>query len=300
METKKRLLLLGHRGNLGSFLAKTAGDRYDLLLIESNEIDLADLSTLAESIGAEKPDIIINAIAYNAVDNCENEEGSNLAQLLNVELVACLADAALATKASLVHYSTDYVFGGYSGDELKPFLDAGGFKEDDELKPNSRYSESKRDGEKAVISAGEKGLSYYLIRSSKLFGPKGSSDFAKASFFDIMLSLSEKQAELKAVDSEKSCFCYTPDLAAATFELIEGASPIGIYHIVNEGACTWYESATELMKLSGKSTKVLPVTPDAFPRPAKRPEYSVLKNTKLKQLRHYTEALQEYLGQLSN
>ena len=110
-----------------------------------------------------------------------------------------------------------------------------------------------------------------------------------------MIALAKDNKVLKIVDEEKSCFTYTPDLALETKKMIEEKIPFGIYHVVNEDACTWYEAALELFKLAKMDVEVIPVGSSEFPRPAKRPRSSVLLNTKLKSLRSYKEALKEYL-----
>ncbi len=110
-----------------------------------------------------------------------------------------------------------------------------------------------------------------------------------------MIALGKDNSVLKIVDEEKSCFTYTLDLAMETKKIIEEKIPFGIYHVVNEGACTWYEAACELFKLAKMDVELIPVGSSEFPRPAKRPNSSVLLNTKLKPLRHYKEALKEYL-----
>jgi len=139
------------------------------------------------------------------------------------------------------------------------------------------------------------GLKWYLIRTSKLFGPKGESELAKPSFFDIMLELSKTKKQLEAVDEELSCFTYTPDLARATKELYESDRGYGIYHLTNSGRATWHEAAVELFKIAKIDVTVAPLSGAKLKRPAKRPKYSVLLNTKLPALRDYREALTEYL-----
>ena len=119
---------------------------------------------------------------------------------------------------------------------------------------------------------------------------------AKASFFDIILEKARAKPSLEVVDGEVSCFTYAPDLAKATRELIDGGHGYGIYHLVNAGPSTWYSAAVELFKLAGVKVEVKPETSEKFARPAKRPKYSVLLNTKLPALRDYREALREYLG----
>ena len=170
-----------------------------------------------------------------------------------------------------------------------------GFNEKAKPNPISYYGKSKLLGEKEVQKYGEK---YYIIRLSKLFGKPAISKDAKKSFFDVMLELGRKNKEVKAVDEETSCFTYAPDLAQETKKIIESKKPFGIYHIINSDPCTWYEAVVELYKQAKLKTKVIPVGADEFPRPAQRPFYSILLNTKSKPLRSYKKALMEYLAKV--
>ncbi len=303
VKQKKKILILGAAGNLGAQLTKAfqADDAYEVISWDRAEIDVTDKELINKKITELKPRFIVNAAAYNAVDKCENnEEEFALAQKLNKLAPGYLAEAALGTGAVLVHYSTDYVFGGsdMKADELARIKARGGFGEDDKTCPANKYGLTKRGGEEEIIKYSGLGLRWYLIRTSKLFGPRGASLAAKPSFFDIMLKLAQEKDVLEVVDEEISCFTYTPDLAQATKNLIESSAGFGIYHLVNSGPATWYEAAQELFKIISKPVKLKPVTASHFPRPAKRPAYSVLLNTKFTHLRPWVEALREYL--LSN
>jgi dTDP-4-dehydrorhamnose reductase len=128
-----------------------------------------------------------------------------------------------------------------------------------------------------------------------LFGPKGESGAAKQSFFDLMLKAAQGKAGLEIVNEEVSCFTYTPDLAMATKKLVESDKGFGIYHLINPGPATWYQAAVELFRLAGVTARVAPVKADKFPRPAKRPKFSTLLNTKFEALRPWKDALAEYL-----
>ncbi|RLC39153.1 dTDP-4-dehydrorhamnose reductase [Candidatus Falkowbacteria bacterium] len=285
-----KILILGAKGNLGRELARVLGNDYRLILWDREEIDITDKELVADKIKEIKPNFIINAAAYNAVDKCEESEDEfDLAKKVNGEAVGYLAEIAIEIDAILVHYSSDYVF---SGENKK------GYKEDDKPSPVNKYGESKLLGEKELIKRSGQGLKWYLVRTSKLFGPEGESGVSKPSFFSIMHKLSEKREVLDVIDEEVSCFTYTTDLASSTKELIESGKDSGIYHIINSGPCTWYEAAKTYFKLAGIKVKVKPVKSDKFPRPAKRPKYSVLLNTKLKPLQSYEEALKEYLESL--
>ena len=111
----------------------------------------------------------------------------------------------------------------------------------------------------------------------------------------MMLELGKTKNEVQVVDGERSCFTYAPDLAEASKDLIESSTEYGMYHLVNDGIATWYEGVRELYRLAGIGTKVIPVSSDCFPRPASRPNFSALANTKRPLLRPYTEALADFV-----
>jgi dTDP-4-dehydrorhamnose reductase len=285
-----KILILGARGNLGSQLTEAYAneDGMEIFGWDKNEVDITDSPSLLAKITELKPEIIINAAAYNAVDKCEASEGEFLiAKKINSKAVGVMAEAAKKINATLVHYSTDYVF---AGDKIESYDEIA------EPSPINNYGQSKLSGEKEILSRSN--LKYYLIRTSKLFGPKGPSEAAKPSFFDIMLKVAKEKNEIRVVNEEKSCFTYTPDLAAATKKLIDDKRPFGVYHIINPGPATWFESCVELFKIADINKKIIPVSGNEFPRPAKRPISSVLLNTKLPPLRNYQEALKEYFKKI--
>jgi dTDP-4-dehydrorhamnose reductase len=285
-----KIIVLGAKGNLGSQLTKIFGkeEGYEVIGWDKDDIDITDEELITKKVSDLKPNVIINASAYNAVDKCEkNDEEFALAKNINSDAVGYLAQAALENNALLIHFSTDYVFAGKR---------KRGYKEDGAPDPINRYAETKLLGEKEMIKRSGLGLKWYLIRTSKLFGPKAESVNAKSSFFNLMMDAAKTRDSLDVVDEELSCFTYTPDLALATKKLIEDGKGNGIYHIINSGPVTWYEAAKELFKILGNNKiKLNPVLADKFPRPAKRPKYSVLINTKLEPLRDWREALKEYL-----
>lgn len=281
------VLILGGQGNLGTQLSQVfkgslAWDREDL--------DFSNFPLLETRIKQLKPKVIINAIAYNAVDKCEQDkEELALAYRLNRDLVAVLARIASKLGAVLVHYSSDYVF---SGNQVKP-----AFKEDDVVNPINKYGESKAAGEAEIkqIAASSK-LIYFIIRTSKLFGPRGKSPLSKPSFFDIMLDLAQNKEEIKVVAEETSCFTYTPDLAKATQDLLQKNLPAGVYHLTNSQAATWFAAAQEMFKMKGLNPQLQAISGADLNRPARRPLYSILENNKLNNLRAWPEALKEYLN----
>jgi dTDP-4-dehydrorhamnose reductase len=282
----KKVIIFGVKGTLGTQLKKEFSEigEYAVMGLDKDELDITDSEKVSELITKESPQIVINAAAYNAVDKAEKSETEfELAKKLNGEVPKILAEAAKKADAIFVQYVTDYLFDGEKGE----------YVESDQPNPISNYGISKALGEKNVRDVGGK---IYLIRISKLFGDPGKSSQAKKSFFEVMLALAKEKDELKVVDDERSCFTYVPDLAKATRQLVEGDYEFGIYHIVNEGPVTWYGGAKKLFELIGnKKIKVVPVGQDKFPRPAKRASSTVLVNTKFPKLRHYEEALKEWL-----
>lgn len=317
----KKILIIGAKGMLGQELAKVfkKDKDYKVVAWDREDLDITKEKAVWMKIKVLKPEIIINAAAYNAVDKCEpvksRQSGTtgqgrkeyNLAMAINGKAPGYLAKTAKKLGAVLVHYSTDYVFDGdveklinqepegcahhcascslHHGQKL-------GYAEDAKPNPISQYGRSKLAGEKEVQKNTKK---YYLIRISKLFGKPAEIEGAKKSFFDVMLELGRKNKEVKAVDEETSCFTYAPDLAKKTKEIIDSQKPFGIFHVVNSDPCTWYEAVLELYKQAKIKTKVIPVLGSEFPRPAKRPFFSVLINTKLNPMRSWKEALKEYL-----
>ena len=281
------ILILGGRGNLGTQLTKLFSEDYITVSLGREDLDVLDFSALASKIRELKPELIINAVAFNAVDKCEDKEGYQRAFQLNVRLPEALAELALEIGSVLMHYSTDYVFSGTE--------DKQSFSEDDTPNPINKYGETKFQGEREILRRQPSGLRHYIIRTSKLFGPAGISPNAKASFFDVMLDLAEQKKELPVVNEELSCFTYTPDLAAASRRLWETDAPYGIYHLTNGGAVNWYEVAVELFHQKRMTVSLRPVRSENLFRPARRPKFSVLQNTKTHKLRNWKEALKDYL-----
>lgn len=282
---KKKVLILGAKGVLGQALVREFRlTGCELSAWDIDEIDLSESEAALAKIVEFGPDVIINAVAYNAVDDCElDDEEYRKALILNRDVPGYLARFAAEKGIVFVHYSTDYVFDGMA---------EGGYPEDAVPNPISHYGASKYEGEQAVLAAGG---TAYLIRLSKLFGEPAVSKLGKRSFFEIMLAKGKTEPDVQVVDDEKSCFTYAPDLALATRELIEAKAAPGIYHLPNEGGVTWFQAALELFRKAGFKVEVVPVASQKFPRPAKRPHSSVLINTKRPKQRPYTEALTEFL-----
>ncbi len=279
-----KVIILGAKGNLGQDLvAAFAAAGHEVIALDREDLDVLDTEAVRQRILAESARVIVNAVAMNDVDGAEVPAKRPFAFRLNGEVPGALASAAREAGSVFVHYSTDYVFAG-----TKPE----GYAEDDEPDPISVYGESKLAGEKAVAAAGGQ---WYVCRLSKLFGRPGRSELSKPSFMAVMLKLTRTKPELAIVDEEVGCPTYTKDIAAATVRLVSGGYAPGIYHFVNEGpGVTWYGFAEEFFGLLGVTTPRKPVSSAMFPKPAKRPKFARLLNTKFTPLRSRLAALKAF------
>ena len=282
-----KILIFGAKGNLGQELAAVfAAAGHEVIALDREDLDVLDTAVLRRRILDESPAAVLNAVAYNDVDGAEDPSKRPFAFRLNADVPAAMAAASAETGAIFVHYSTDYVFAG-----TKP----GGYAEGDEPDPISAYGESKAAGEKAVLAAGGRA---YVCRLSKIFGRTGVSELSKPSFMSIMLKLAATKPELGIVDEEVGCPTYTRDIAAATERLLAENFPPGIYHLVNSGpGVTWYGFAEEFFGLLGVKTPRKPVPAALFPKPAKRPKFAPLLNTKFPPLRPRLEALRAFFAE---
>ncbi|PIQ67623.1 dTDP-4-dehydrorhamnose reductase [Candidatus Uhrbacteria bacterium CG11_big_fil_rev_8_21_14_0_20_41_9] len=281
-----KILITGANGMLGKDLASLFESRgHAVIKTDRKDLDITSRDEVLERVRKIGPDLVINAAAYNFVDKVEEPEIYPLAFAVNAEGPRNLAEASALSGIPFVHYSTDYVFAG-----TKPE----GYSEEDTTGPVSKYGETKEAGERFVQEIGGK---YYICRLSKIFGKPGLSEESKESFVALMLRLAETMPELNIVHEEVGSPGYTPDIAKATLELLNGEYEPGIYHIVNDGrGVTWHEFANEIFEIAGVNVKSNPVTSAEFPKPAERPKFAPLINNKLPKLRDRKEALCEFLG----
>lgn len=269
---------------MGSELAKVFTDIKPYLLDRGN-LDITDKAQVDKIIDHIKPDLIINAAGYTAVDDAEDNK--DIAMAVNGHAVGYIAKAAKKHGATVVHYSTDYIF---EGDKKE------GYREDDKpaKEPPSIYGASKLMGERELQKNTD---NFYLIRTSWVFGPGGKD------FIDTVLRLSER-GEMRIKNDEHGKPTYAKDLAQATRALVFERMPYGTYHIVNEGPTNWHEYAQTIVEFAGKIKnwpeekypKIEPVSAEEFAAKAPRPSYSILLNTKFVKLRPWQEALEDYLG----
>lgn len=245
----------------------------------SKDADIRDLSQVAAAVERTQPDFIVNAAAYTDVDGCETNR--DLAFAVNCQGAVNLAKAAKSVGAKLLSISTDYVFDG---------LSATPYETTHPRAPRSVYGESKAQAEEQIASILPEAC---IARTSWLFGVGGKC------FPDTILKLAEKRPELEVVDDQRGSPTHAPDLAHAIIELCH-ANAKGIVHVTNQGDCTWFEFAQEIIRLGRLSTVVRPTTSDKFVRPATRPKYSVLSSTSLERqgisMPHWKKALVNYLA----
>ena len=274
-----KILITGAYGMLGSDLREVLKN-HELIVTGSKDLDITDEGDVIDFIDENSPDIVINAAAYTAVDDCETNYDE--AYAVNAIGPKNLAVACKKQDIPLVHISTDYVF---DGSKRTPLL------ENDPLGPQSAYGKTKLEGEKFIQEYADK---YFILRTAWLYGLHGNN------FVQTMLSLAENHDEITVVDDQIGSPTYSLDLAVSIANLLN-SDKYGIYHLTNEGECSWYEFSKRIFELSDVDVKVLPVTTEEFPRPAPRPHYSVLSNQKwikagFPPMRKYEEALSDYLS----
>jgi dTDP-4-dehydrorhamnose reductase len=279
-----RALVTGAGGQLGRALVARLGAGAARSL-RREELDVADAAAVASAVRAARPDVVINAAAYNRVDHAETEPATALA--VNATGVLHLARAAGEAGALFVHVSTDYVFDGALS---RPYI------EEDAPRPLSVYGISKRAGEMMVEAVGAPAL---LVRTSGVFGPGGSR--AKGgSFVDRILDRARAGGPLRVVDDQVFAPTYAPDLAQALVALVEGGAR-GLVHVASEGSCTWHELAVATLDLARLEVPVERIRTADLGAPARRPPYSVLSTARYRGLGHaplrpWRGALAEMLG----
>jgi dTDP-4-dehydrorhamnose reductase len=263
--TRQKTVLFGAKGMLGYALRDVFPDA---VFLGHNDVDITDQNAVMKIIGSNRPATVINAAAYTDVDACEDKR--DLAFAVNGRAPGIIAAACSETGSTLVHFSTDYVFDGTNRE----------YREDDRPNPINVYGQSKLDGEIAIQ---ENTDDYRIIRTSWLYGSYGRN------FVDTILTLSKQMPVVRVVNDQQGKPTYTVDLAQKIPELLS-CSP-GIYHITNDGVCSWYEFACAFIP------NAVPCSTAEFPRKAKRPAYSVLTNTKTAPLRHWRDAVAEFIQQ---
>jgi dTDP-4-dehydrorhamnose reductase len=261
-----RILLLGAGGQLARELVRElAGET--LTPVAHAQLDIRDHSGVEALIEQTRPECIINTAAFHRVDDCEDHP--ELARAVNVEAVRHLAHAAERAGALLVQLSTNYVFDGRT---TQPYA------EDAAPNPVSVYGRSRLEGERA---AREESSRVLIVRTCGLYAAGGSRSKHGGNFVEMMLHLAAERKAIRVVNDQRCTPTRARDLAAWLADLVR-AQTTGLFHVTNSGACSWYEFAQEIFRLSGVKPDLRAVSSAEFGARAPRPAYSVLENRALR------------------
>jgi dTDP-4-dehydrorhamnose reductase len=288
--TKKfmKVLVTGSNGQLGSelrYLAPQYSD-FQFIFTDIDELDITNSDAVRDCFDRETPDFVINCAAYTAVDRAEEDELN--AYKLNAEAPKILSELARMVGAKLIHISTDYVFDGKS---YTPYL------EDFPTSPDSVYGKTKLAGEKFVSESGV-GM---VIRTAWLYSAFGKN-FAKT------IAQKGKESEsLKVVYDQVGSPTWAHDLAKAILAIVQRGKDefmAEVFHYSNEGVCSWFDFAIEIVSFFDYKCKILPILTSQYPTPAKRPHYSVLDKGKIKStygivIPYWRESLERCLKSLT-
>jgi dTDP-4-dehydrorhamnose reductase len=285
-----KILVTGANGQLGCELQKVSIKNPSMRYIFTDcaELDITNANSVNAFFTLHKPDFLINCAAYTAVDKAESDYEN--AMLINAEAVANLAEACKISNAVFFHISTDYVFDGKT---------PAAYVETDSTNPVSVYGKTKLVGEKNALAYSKS----IIIRTSWLYSSFGNN------FVKTMLRLSSERKNIKVVADQTGSPTYAEDLAVAilkiTEKIIENPQNMktGIYNFSNDGQCSWYDFAKEIIKLGNKNCLIEPVSTAEYPTAAQRPQYSLLSKEKIKtdydvNIPHWKTSLERCINQM--
>ena len=285
------ILITGANGQLGSELRELSKQYYgyEFVFTDVDNLDITDPEKTSEYISKLNPAWIVNCAAYNLVDRAESEPEA--AMKINSHSVKNLTDAIKDTDCRFIHVSTDYIYGSRNNVPCS---------EDTEPDPESAYARSKLSGEKMALAH----PSTIVIRTSWLYSSYGNN------FVKTMMRLGSEKETLNVVFDQTGSPTYAADLADAIMKIISGvirnhfAFKPGIYNYSDEGVCTWFDFATEIMKETGKSCRVMPVLSRDFTQAAKRPSYSVMDKSRIREnynleIPHWRTSLKKCISKLT-
>lgn len=282
MRTRRKLLITGAAGQLGSDLVTVLGERYGVQGTTSGTMDIRDAARVHEVISRSEADVIIHCAAMTDVDACERDP--ELAMAVNRDGTAHVVEACQSTGALMVYISTDYVF---DGQQSEPYREA------DQTNPINHYGRSKLAGEKAVRELLSN--SHVIVRTAWVYGIHGQN------FIKTILRLARSgQTPLTVVSDQIGCPTWTVEIAQQIDRILEDEMQ-GIVHVTAGGTCSRYNLAVELIRIMNLPTIIEPVTSDQFPQRAPRPANSSLESARLKKagnniMRHWQDALRDFLG----
>ncbi|MDR2918522.1 MAG: dTDP-4-dehydrorhamnose reductase [Tannerella sp.] len=263
----KTILITGANGQLGSAIQKLAPHYpdYTFHFTDIDTLDILNKELISDFVRTNQIQYIVNCAAYTAVDKAEDNADS--AMRINCDAVRNIGEVAKAHHANVIHISTDYVFDGTGN---RPY------REDDPVNPTSVYGSTKLAGEKILQQICPESV---IIRTAWLYSEYG------ANFVKTMIRLGKERSDLNVVSDQIGTPTYAGDLADAIITVLNHLvfTP-GIYHFSNEGVCSWYDFASAIIKQTQLDCRVHPISTKEYPTPAKRPAYSVLDKTKIKQV----------------
>ncbi len=280
-----KIMIIGAGGQLGSELVNILQD--DVLIpLTHIDIEMTNQEQVNDILSSNMPDVVINTTAYHRVDDCEDNVEKSFS--VNAYAVRTLAKICSELDTTLVHFSTDYVFGGEKGIP---------YTEEDMPNPLSVYAVSKLAGEYFVRNICNR---HFVIRTCGLYGAKGISGKGE-NFVELMLKLSKQKKPIRIVADQIVTPTYARELAFKVSQLIR-TREYGLYHMTNEGSCSWYEFARTVFDLTGIKANLSPTTAAEYGAKARRPAYSVLENRNLTRLglddmRPWKDALKDYLSE---
>ena len=284
-----RALLLGPNGQLGRDILhayEESGKRFDLFPLARDALDLTAPGAVERVLDSLDFDALVNCAAYTKVD--EAEDNANAAFAVNAHAVQAMARACAAKRAQFVHISTDYVFGGDIARD-RPL------HEDDPVAPVNVYGASKAMGETLARLASD---DVVIVRVASLFGVAGAGGKG-GNFVETMIRVGREKGVLRVVDDQTMSPTATADVAAVVLRMLaEGCAP-GIYHVVNDGAATWFDFAREIVRRAGIEATTMSCSSKEYVTRAARPRYSALDNARISTafgaMPSWQDALDRYL-----
>lgn len=278
-----KYLVTGAKGQLGTELCHLLDEKdADYTAYDSKDMDITDREVVFNKVQADAPKVIFHCAAYTAVDKAE-DEGKDANWKVNVDGTKNVAEATKKVDATMVYISTDYVFDG---------TNAGEYQVDDPTNPKNEYGKAKLAGEQAVKEALDH---YYTIRTSWVFGKYGHN------FVYTMLRLAKTHDKLTVVNDQVGRPTWTRTLAEFMWHLVTTNQDYGTYQLSNEGSCSWYEFASEILK--DQDVDVEPVTSDQYPQKAYRPKHSVMSLQKAEKtglkIPSWQDALCSFLSEIN-
>lgn len=292
------ILVTGANGQLGNemrIVSKGSSDRY--IFTDVEELDITNRDAVMNFVKENDIKVVVNCAAYTNVDKAEDDEAT--AELINAQAVKHLTEACKSNEATLIHISTDYVFGGNEGNTPRT--------EDEPVNPTGAYGRTKLHGEQTIQ---EVGCNYLIIRTAWLYSEFGNN------FVKTMRRLTSERDKLNVVFDQIGTPTYALDLANVIMRFIEilkkennyqlstvNSQLFGVYNFSNEGVISWYDFAKEICELSGNECDIQPCHSNEFPSKVKRPSYSVLDKTKIKNklnitIPHWKESLKKCIIKL--